>query len=131
MMQLKPVYTILSILALLFTFSAMSQESVNGKYTFKDFSYAIELSDGTGSLLLSRNSCQLSYQTNETDKSISFQRSGCTKVCCDSELDEELKNSLSQVTAYSLKRKVFYLYGADTLILYKVKSKEVQNDFAF
>lgn len=130
-MQIQFVYTILSICLSLLSVHAMSQDKLNGSYTIKDFSYSIELSNGIGELQLARNSCRAKYETKEENSFIQFTIVGCTKVCCDNEMDELLKANLSEVTSFSIHRKELVLYGPDTLYLMKVKPKKVQDDFSF
>lgn len=130
-MQYFPIYTILSILAICSVSSANGQENLNGNYAVEQLSHSIELSDGTGSLQLSRNTCQFSYETNEENSSIHFTIGGCTEVCCDSELDEQFKTQLEKIETYRIQRKELLLFGSDTLLLKKVKRKKVQDDFSF
>tara|TARA_R110002049_G_scaffold247413_8_gene421598 strand:+ start:2968 stop:3273 length:306 start_codon:yes stop_codon:yes gene_type:complete len=95
----------------------MSQDKLKGQYFIDGSAYTIELSNGTGAIHLSRNTCQLNYEYAEQMQSIQFAIGGCTKVCCDNELDEILKSSLAQITGFATQKNGLVLYGKDTLQL--------------
>jgi len=71
--------------------------------------YIIEFkNDSSYSLSLDVNECIGNYNILN-EKEIIIARSGCTKVCCDSEFAEELRELLGEINNYNIDRDILFL----------------------